>query len=533
MATALGALTPWLHREFLSQRNAHGDKLPTTPVEEGKRVQLIRATGKTAEKGEALVWAEVSDGELWIDCCIPLPLVEQYDSKIALSFAASSQWKCIFRLLSWRFVIASPLIPSHGQCSPRKLSTLATSSTSAARTQAPRVCLRIESFKHFGMGEGTMQADCTPFRHVTLDPMRMRGEGKEDVVRRERERVVWVRRLEDRARGVTDARPSDDEKATFDEQVAFVDDLPQGSTATTAAHKNAQGQPVPSIPLPSVAPPVPAARPGWPNDKNAPLPRIDFGEVEALLNRYKRKQWAQHDAVSKDKGKGKAKAVAPEPALEPFLPEAPLVRQVLGDGDWAPASALLTRKTALPLSASASTAPRPISPPAGAAAKHPLSSPLHPAPPLASSPSRQDRKSAQSLVAYPEPTGLPQQLSPPARAGDRQRQETVQTEEEEDWLDVEMEADEEPEHMSSQTVPRVDKGKKRASPHPSPSPSPSSSTKSSPLDERANAAAPTPKRRRLTRPDSPPSPRFVPVIPLDILDYAIWSSKRGLVAYAG
>ncbi|GEM10021.1 hypothetical protein Rt10032_c09g4038 [Rhodotorula toruloides] len=448
MATALGALTPWLHREFLSQRNAHGDKLPTTPVEEGKRVQLIRATGKTAEKGEALVWAEVSDGELWIDCCIPLPLVEQYDSKIALSFAASSQWKCIFRLLSWRFVIASPLIPSHGQCSPRKLSTLATSSTSAARTQAPRVCLRIESFKHFGMGEGTMQADCTPFRHVTLDPMRMRGEGKEDVVRRERERVVWVRRLEDRARGVTDARPSDDEKATFDEQVAFVDDLPQGSTATTAAHKNAQGQPVPSIPLPSVAPPVPAARPGWPNDKNAPLPRIDFGEVEALLNRYKRKQWAQHDAVSKDKGKGKAKAVAPEPALEPFLPEAPL-------------------------------------------------------------------------------------LSPPARAGDRQRQETVQTEEEEDWLDVEMEADEEPEHMSSQTVPRVDKGKKRASPHPSPSPSPSSSTKSSPLDERANAAAPTPKRRRLTRPDSPPSPRFVPVIPLDILDYAIWSSKRGLVAYAG
>lgn len=75
----------------------------------------------------------------------------------------------------------------------------------------------------------------------------------------------------------------------------------------------------------------------------------------------------------------------------------------------------------------------------------------------------------------------------------------------------------------------VDKGKKRASP--SPSPSPSSSRESSILDDHHELAAPSPKRRRSTYADScHRTPRFVPVIPLEVLDYVLWCSMRGLVA---
>ncbi|PRQ74709.1 hypothetical protein AAT19DRAFT_15062 [Rhodotorula toruloides] len=434
MAHTLGALTPWLHREFLSQRNAYGDRLPTTPVEEGKRVQLIRATGMTEANGETLVWAEMNDGELWIDCCIPLSLVEQYNrrslmvpgdvphSKTARTFAASSSSKCIFRLLSWRFVIASPLIPSHGQHSPRKSSTLATPSTATPRTQAPRVCLRIYSFKHYGIGEGTMQADFKPFRSFTPDVTRVRGDGKEDAARQEREkrdkeRVAWVRRLEDRVRGTSEEQARGDVSAVAEEQVAFMDDLPRPSTTTSAPRKTTQLSPVTVIPPPPALPPAHTARPGWPTDKNAPLPRIDFGEVEALLNRYKRKQAVQHDGpIAKDKGKGKAKAVEPEPthvhSAAHTLPGDPT-----GDatGDWTSAVALLTRKRPRASSASMSAAPPPLAPSAAAPADPPPASPRRPAAPLSASPSRRRRDAAQ-LAAARSPVGRPQQLSASPRS---------------------------------------------------------------------------------------------------------------------
>lgn len=40
-AMGIGALTPWLEREFLSQRNQHGDAFPNLPLVDPKRVQLI------------------------------------------------------------------------------------------------------------------------------------------------------------------------------------------------------------------------------------------------------------------------------------------------------------------------------------------------------------------------------------------------------------------------------------------------------------------------------------------------------------
>ncbi len=42
----LGALMPWLEREFLSQRNQHGGALPDSPLVDSKRVQLITVSFK-------------------------------------------------------------------------------------------------------------------------------------------------------------------------------------------------------------------------------------------------------------------------------------------------------------------------------------------------------------------------------------------------------------------------------------------------------------------------------------------------------
>jgi hypothetical protein len=48
-AMGIGALTPWLEREFLSQRNQHGDALPNdSPRVDPKRVQLITVSSPTA-----------------------------------------------------------------------------------------------------------------------------------------------------------------------------------------------------------------------------------------------------------------------------------------------------------------------------------------------------------------------------------------------------------------------------------------------------------------------------------------------------
>lgn len=48
-------------------------------VEADEATASLQATGMTEEDGETLVWAEMSDGELWIDCCIPLAVVEEYN----------------------------------------------------------------------------------------------------------------------------------------------------------------------------------------------------------------------------------------------------------------------------------------------------------------------------------------------------------------------------------------------------------------------------------------------------------------------
>lgn len=104
----------------------------------------------------------------------------------------------------------------------------------------------------------------------------------------------------------------------------------------------------------------------------------------------------------------------------------------------------------------------------------------------------------------------------------------IDTVEEKAVMDEDLEED----VTGAQAIPKVDKGKKRASPSPSPapSPSPSPSPHSVRHDDVVELAAPSPKRRRSSHSDSNPPPRFVPVIPLDILDYTLWCSMRGLVA---
>lgn len=47
-AMGIGALTPWLEREFLTQRNQHGDAFPNLPLVDPKRVQLITVSSPTA-----------------------------------------------------------------------------------------------------------------------------------------------------------------------------------------------------------------------------------------------------------------------------------------------------------------------------------------------------------------------------------------------------------------------------------------------------------------------------------------------------
>ncbi|GAA5875385.1 hypothetical protein JCM1840_003144 [Sporobolomyces johnsonii] len=143
-----GGLQSWLAREFLSQRNALGATLASEPIKEGKRLQLVKVLGETEADGERLLWVQMGDGELQIDCCLPLSFIEAYDEDSAKSFCASSPLKDIFRLRAWRFLLACPASPlSNPHRSPSK----SASEPSFARPTLPRrVCIRIDDLELYG-----------------------------------------------------------------------------------------------------------------------------------------------------------------------------------------------------------------------------------------------------------------------------------------------------------------------------------------------------------------------------------------------
>ncbi|GAA5912114.1 hypothetical protein JCM5296_000799 [Sporobolomyces johnsonii] len=143
-----GGLAPWLARGFLSQRNALGATLAPELIKEGKRLQLVKVLGETEADGEKLLWVQMGDGELQIDCCLPLSFIEAYDEDSAKSFCASSPLKDIFRLRAWRFLLACPASPlSNPHRSPSKS---VSEPTFARPTLSRRVCIRIDALELYG-----------------------------------------------------------------------------------------------------------------------------------------------------------------------------------------------------------------------------------------------------------------------------------------------------------------------------------------------------------------------------------------------
>ncbi|GAA5963375.1 hypothetical protein JCM21900_000587 [Sporobolomyces salmonicolor] len=152
-----GSLTSWLAQEFISQRNVHGATLDQEPIKLPKRLQLVKVLGETeADDGEKLLWVRMGDGELQIDCCLPLSLVKAYDENSAKSFCASSPLKDIFRLRAWRFLLACP---APAGSNPHRSPLKAASDPSFAHpTLSRRICIRIDALQFYGGANQTIIA---------------------------------------------------------------------------------------------------------------------------------------------------------------------------------------------------------------------------------------------------------------------------------------------------------------------------------------------------------------------------------------
>ncbi|GAA6060096.1 hypothetical protein JCM10212_003504 [Sporobolomyces blumeae] len=185
-----GTLHPWLAREFKSDRNAFGDTLSSENHTTGKRLQMINAEGVAQnDSGEELVWVTMGDGELFIHCCVPIPVVEQYNSTVAESFTSSSNGKDLFKLSSWRFILGRPVSHVKGN----------------RRTLPERLCLRIDGFERYGNGGDVVVGGNLP-EFSRGDEIREWGKNIVDRVHRDR--------VQDKGKG----------KEV--EQVEYADDLP-------------------------------------------------------------------------------------------------------------------------------------------------------------------------------------------------------------------------------------------------------------------------------------------------------------------
>ncbi|BGP40579.1 hypothetical protein JCM10450v2_004578 [Rhodotorula kratochvilovae] len=314
-------LIAWLTREWLTSRNHHGADLAPYPSSEPKRLQLITATGLSTDPDDPLVWCEMTDGECWIDCCVPKGVVDAFNATTSRSFASSSSSKCLFRALSWRFVLARPVVPARS--SPSKARPGA--APAAPQRKSPRICLRIEQLQRYAAGDGHC-GDSLPFRSAR--------EGK-DVSAQERQRAMWVRKIE---QGAT--APA--EVAADAEKVAYVAELPDDpsrralpSASTSRAAPSAVGPTTGATGTHAPVQPFDPSRqpyqphPSWPSD-TTPV-RIDWASARALLD----------GAGAGEKGKGKERAEQPsapapsERRASAALPAGPV------KVDWARAQVLI------------------------------------------------------------------------------------------------------------------------------------------------------------------------------------------------
>ncbi|GAA5947940.1 hypothetical protein JCM3765_007038 [Sporobolomyces pararoseus] len=143
----MSGLDPWLARVWEEQRSEQGCTLSTEPLTSGKRLQYVQSLAETEEDGEKLIWVRMGDTELIIDVCVPSKFVNEVYNVLSTSFTSSGAEKPIFKLRSWRFVLACP--PN-----PAKLHQNSTKSTSIVETLPKRVCLRIDQLEKFGDTDG-------------------------------------------------------------------------------------------------------------------------------------------------------------------------------------------------------------------------------------------------------------------------------------------------------------------------------------------------------------------------------------------
>ncbi|GAA5983816.1 hypothetical protein JCM10908_005938 [Rhodotorula pacifica] len=314
---ATGALTPWLEREFLSQRNKRGHHFPSSQLTEPKRVQLITATGTSIEEGEQVVWTEVADGALWIHCCIPQATIDQFNNSNAKPFSSYSATKGLFRLLAYRFVLAQPLIPAHS--SPRKASAASTS----PRLRSKRVCLRVDELKLYSPGQEMLQGDYLNFRKDLPA-----GGAPDRNLMQAKERVEWVKRIEEGVDCAAVSKQEETTRAGEPPKVEFLQDL-QGASDPKPLLPSRNPSPPPAPPpapapffpiastsaytplvtdtakapiaIPSVRNGVPPYRPlpSWPAD-DQPIGRIEWreeGEEELEKRRTRRSKSASEETA--------------------------------------------------------------------------------------------------------------------------------------------------------------------------------------------------------------------------------------------
>ncbi|TNY23522.1 hypothetical protein DMC30DRAFT_389246 [Rhodotorula diobovata] len=340
-------LTPWLTREWLSHCNQHGTALPRQPSLDKKRLRLITATGISHDPGDPLLWCEMTDGECWIDCCVPTSVVDAFNATTSRSFVTSSSSKCLFRLDSWLFVLASPLVPARSSPSKRP------PNAPSPQRKSPRVCLRVEALERHSVGTGDY-ADCLAFRDAPR-------EGADEA---ERVRAMWVRRVEQE---LGEGARKEGDKATA-EEVAYAADLPadpvRRPTSTSASKPGAAPAP-PRLPFTAAAatgaptpaavsaqeqhppqlalPPRPAKRPrpSWPAG-DTPV-RLDWAGARGLLDGAEAGRAGGDGGMAKGKGKeragGEGRAAQDQAQAGPAA-TAPTTRAIAPPPAPAPAPAL-------------------------------------------------------------------------------------------------------------------------------------------------------------------------------------------------
>ncbi|GAA5820773.1 hypothetical protein JCM11251_003153 [Rhodosporidiobolus azoricus] len=220
-----GYLSPWLESKFTAQRKQHGVSLPREPFRDGVKVQVIRSLGTTGTDDsteECLVWTEVSDGEAWIACCLPLSVVEAFAEDKAEGFGAYCSRKSTFRLRQWSFVLARPPVPNI--MSPSKRRTYI-----GPLRQSERLCLRAEEVTFLAEGD----------RVLTMSA----GQTAVEAFREKEGVMEWVLRIEGRGEA---GRAEDSKREGGAEKVIYDGEL--GGLPVTRSARHPSPPSTPAIP---------------------------------------------------------------------------------------------------------------------------------------------------------------------------------------------------------------------------------------------------------------------------------------------